>query len=122
MAGIGFDGKPQNDSKIAAKNVQCIHTSYIVGTVERNCHQDWLLGYCGMNQKAARDVESMVCFISKEFCMADPISSHSLCPHFYTSAFKNNFTVDNYYRCDSKRLLTNLPTNFKMGYMETRKK
>lgn len=32
------------DSKLAAQNVQCIHTSIDAGTSIYNCHQDWLMG------------------------------------------------------------------------------
>jgi hypothetical protein len=32
------------DAKKAAKNVQGIHTSIILGTMTRNCHQDFIMG------------------------------------------------------------------------------
>jgi hypothetical protein len=32
------------DSRDAAKNVQCIHTSAVLGTLACRCHQDWLMG------------------------------------------------------------------------------
>lgn len=48
--------------------------------------------------------------------------SHGLCPYFYNAAFTHNFyATDNVYRCPSRRIANNLPSHFKMGYMETRK-
>lgn len=33
-----------HDAKDAAKNVQCIHTSVLAGTISRDCHQNWIMG------------------------------------------------------------------------------
>lgn len=121
MAGPGFDYIYKKDPKGAAKNVQCIHTSNNAGTVERKCHQDWLMGHCGEYQDAGSDVEAVYCSIMRN-CKVEPMLSHSLCPFFYVSAFKNDFIVDNPYNCRSSRMAKNLPANFKMGFMETRKK
>lgn len=51
MAGPGFDHHTiQPDHRVAAQNVQCIHTSRDKGTRFYNCHQDWRLGNCGFAQ------------------------------------------------------------------------
>ena len=51
-AGPGFDNDNE-EPKLAGKNVQCIHTSIDLGTTSRKCHQDWLMGNCGISQPAA---------------------------------------------------------------------
>lgn len=121
MAGPGFDFIYKRDPKEAAKNVQCIHTSISAGTVERNCHQDWLMGNCGKYQDGADDLQAVYCQIMRS-CKSNPILSHSLCPYFYNSAFTNDFKVDNKSRCLSTRMARNLPDNFKMGFRETRRR
>ena len=93
---------------LAAKNVQCIHTSIRKGTTKRNCHQDWMMGQCGIKQDGAGP---------------SPKGNHGLCPHFYNSAFEHDFfAIENIYNCRSLRTAQNIPPYFKMGYMETRKK
>lgn len=37
----------------SAKFVQCIHTSSDKGTKIRSCHQNWIMGNCGLNQAAS---------------------------------------------------------------------
>ncbi|EDS42481.1 triacylglycerol lipase [Culex quinquefasciatus] len=53
-AGPGFDGPDTPlsilDPKLAARNVQCIHTS-LLGTTRRSCHQNWNMGNCGLRQR-----------------------------------------------------------------------
>lgn len=54
-AGPDFDNATTVDPKLAALDTQCIHTAAGgLGTVERRCHQDWLMGYCGISQVGAR--------------------------------------------------------------------
>lgn len=54
-AGPDFDNVTTADPKLAALDTQCIHTAAGgLGTVERRCHQDWLMGDCGISQVAAR--------------------------------------------------------------------
>ncbi|CRL02078.1 CLUMA_CG015386, isoform A [Clunio marinus] len=124
MAGPGFDYIYRRDPKEAAKNVQCIHTSDNAGTKIRNCHQNWLMGYCGISQPAGNDIEAILCelFQACEDRSPAPINNHSLCPHFYNSAFENNFIADNPFHCPSQRMAKNLPEDFKMGFMEKRKR
>ncbi|CAO1409365.1 unnamed protein product [Diamesa serratosioi] len=106
-AGPGFDRFVSINPMLAAKNVQCIHTSIRKGTTKRNCHQDWMMGQCGIKQDGAGP---------------SPKGNHGLCPHFYNSAFENNFfAIENIYNCRSLRTAQNIPPYFKMGYMETRK-
>lgn len=116
MAGPGFDGVYKRDPKLAAKNVQCIHTSWYAGTHDRNCHQDWLMGQCGRYQSAEDDAQDIYCVLFRQ-CKVEPINSHSMCPYLYNSAFKNSFVFDNRNKCSSDRMAKNLPKNFRMGYM-----
>lgn len=52
-----------------------------------------------------------------------PKGSHGLCPYFYNAAFKHEFVAwRNIYGCYSTRVALDYPENFRMGYMETRKK
>lgn len=120
MAGPGFDFFNKKDPKEAAKNVQCIHTS-LAGTQMRQCHQDWLMGYCGKAQPGGQGLQELYCDIFGN-CGYQPISSHSLCPYIYISAFENDFTVNNYHHCQFLRTSQNIPESFKMGYNEDRKK
>lgn len=121
MAGPGFDFIYKKDPKRAAKNVQCIHTSINLGTMERKCHQDWLMGHCGITQDAGHDVGAAICLVTRN-CPPAIITNHSLCPIFYNAAFKNDFKANTRMNCASNRMAKNLPADFKMGFMETRKK
>ncbi|XP_055538865.1 uncharacterized protein LOC129726179 [Wyeomyia smithii] len=110
IVGVTFDSAYSNppNHRLAAKNVQCIHTSKQYGTKYRSsCHQDWILGDCGYNQEAA------------------PLSSygsHGVCTLFYNSAFENDFLAEaNVNNCTMDQEADNFPDGFKMGYMETRK-
>lgn len=107
-AGPGFEYRSLGDVSLAANNVQCIHTSNTYGSTKRNCTQNWNMGVCGYAQVGA---------------MPFPKGSHGLCPYFYTAAFKHDFIAwKNIYGCYSTRAVTEHPENFKMGYMETRKR
>lgn len=104
----GFDRRQTAliDPEMAAKNVQCIHTSRDKGTLVRNCHQDWLMGNCGYEQEAAAE---------------PPFGSHGLCPYFYNSAFEHEFcAVPKPFTCVTNRLATDVPQRYRMGYMENR--
>lgn len=122
MAAPGFDRVVTTNPKKAAKNVQCIHTSEGIGTSERHCHQDWLLGICGTYQPAADEVKFVLCQLMKNCGNSTAMAHHTTCPYFYNSAFTNDFIANNYYECKSNRTAKNLPENFKMGFMETRRK
>lgn len=54
-AGPGFDVHPSNiEPRAVAIHSQCMHTdSSGYGTSDRCCHQDWILGDCGITQTAA---------------------------------------------------------------------
>lgn len=107
MAGPGFDSKKTTDHRLAAQNVQCVHTSRDKGTRYSLCHQNWKMGNCGQTQPAAS---------------APPFGSHGLCPYFYNLAFHHPFyAVPKPQQCRSKIAPTRIPKNFQMGYMETRK-
>lgn len=121
MAGIGFDWINPRNPQNAAKNVQCIHTSYFIGTERRECHQDWIMGKCGMCQPATNDIIALFCETIGG-CEDEKLFSHNICPYFYNIAFSHDFIADNYYNCTSARLAQDLPTNFKMGFMERRRK
>ena len=78
------------------------------------------MGICGKTQVASDHAKWRYC---QRFKTCDPLIyyDHGLCPHFYNSAFKNDFIAKNQYNCDSTSPANNLPENFKMGYMETRR-
>lgn len=121
MAGPGFDFIYKKDPKEAAQNVQCIHTS-LAGTQLRDCHQNWLMGYCGKAQAGGQDLKEIYCDTFGN-CGDQPINSHSLCPYFYISAFTNNFPVNNFYHCPIfQQSSTNDTKDLRMGYMEDRKR
>ena len=109
MAGPFFDKNPVLNSKAAAKNVQCIHTSSSKGTWARDCHQNWNMGFCGQQQLAA-DVD-------------DNPQSHGMCNVFYNAAFENNFYAEaEPTQCPSAGFqVPYWPSKFKMGYQEKRK-
>jgi hypothetical protein len=122
LAGPSFDFIYTKDPQKAAKNVQCIHTSYFFGTEQRKCHQDWIMGQCGLCQPATNDVFAFFCETIGKCDEDEKLFSHNICPYFYNIAFTHDFIADNYYNCTSTRFVKNLPLNFKMGYMETRRK
>jgi Lipase len=108
-AGPGFDGtmRELKAMSLAAKNVQCIHTSNTLGTRSRSCHQDWNMGHCGDYQVGA---------------MPSPKGHHGLCPYFYANAFDHPFYAVKRpdYCLQSSRVAPEYPEDFQMGYMETR--
>lgn len=112
-AGPGFDSNytytKQMNPMNSAQNVQCIHTSVDKGTSKRQCHQNWMLGYCGWFQTAAA---------------GPPMGSHGLCPHFYNSSFRNKFrAITKAYSCPiSTRAVpqTIIDMGYYMGYVENR--
>lgn len=107
MAGPGFDNKPTSDHRLAAQNVQCIHTSRDKGTRFSICHQNWKMGNCGQSQLAAS---------------RPPYGSHGLCPYFYNAAFRHPFyAVPKPQQCRSKIAAPRWPKQFQMGYVEDRK-
>ncbi|XP_037043896.1 uncharacterized protein LOC119079910 isoform X2 [Bradysia coprophila] len=109
MAGPPFDIRGPTDFTLSAQNVQCIHTnSGDKGTRHFTCHQNWRLGNCGFSQDAA---------------LPAPLGSHGLCPYMYVNAFENDFyAVEKPAACQSNHPARNWPTNFKMGYLEDRKR
>lgn len=107
MAGPGFDNKPTTDHRLAAQNVQCIHTSRDKGTRFSLCNQNWKMGNCGKSQAAASD---------------PPYGSHGLCPYFYNLAFRHPFyAIKKPQTCRSRIPASNWPKKFQMGYLEERK-
>lgn len=107
MAGPGFDNKPTSDHRLAAQNVQCIHTSRDKGTRYSLCNQNWKMGNCGNSQIAAG---------------RPPYGSHGLCPYFYNASFRHPFyAVPKPKQCRSKVAALRWPKRFRMGYLEDRK-
>lgn len=105
-AGPAFDGLRRTvDPKVAAKNVACINTSTDKGTSFYNCHQNFRMGKCGKTQPAAGPA---------------PLGNHGLCPYFYVSAFDHEFKAEANWRCPTDHPALNLPSDYRMGYMETR--
>lgn len=70
-------------------------------------------GYCGLSQPAA----NLLGIITGD---GEAESSHTLCNDFYINAFEHNFFANNAEKCPG--VTRNLPPNFRMGYMETRKR
>jgi hypothetical protein len=107
MAGPGFDftALAIHDPKLAAKNVQCIHTS-TMGTSIYTCSQSWLMGNCGKIQAATQPY---------------PMGSHGLCPYFYNAAFDHPFYAEARPENCAKNKKTVHPKNYRMGYMQTDK-
>ncbi|KXJ72242.1 hypothetical protein RP20_CCG018528 [Aedes albopictus] len=103
--GVRFDNDKRYfllDPKLAAKQVQCIHTSNNLGTQRRDCHVSWSMGICGREQSAAGPF---------------PKGSHGLCVHFYNSAFSHHFyAVPKPKNCKSNRFAATWPVGFRMGY------
>ncbi|XP_055603070.1 pancreatic triacylglycerol lipase-like [Uranotaenia lowii] len=101
----GFGDKVEfrwTDPKLAAKQVQCIHTSKRFGIAERNCHVNWNMGDCGVQQEGRQPF---------------PMGSHDLCPHFYNSAFEHDFLpIPKPKKCQSFREVEEWPEGFRMGY------
>jgi hypothetical protein len=111
------------DSKTAAKNVQCIHTSGFPGTILYRCHQDWLMGVCGVTQKAAEVVSWFLCTFGYRCTVNHEVEvSHDICNAMYIEAFEHEFIAQNQHNCSNVLDSRSLPRNFKMGYMETRRK
>ena len=79
------------------------------------------MGVCGILLIPEDYVAGTFCELTGT-CNYKPILSHMMCPHLYISAFKNNFTFDNRNNCKSDRMVKNLPADFKMGYMEKRRR
>ncbi|KAL9702401.1 hypothetical protein quinque_005919 [Culex quinquefasciatus] len=105
-AGPGFDSDGTFsvlNPRLAARNVQCIHTSAEFGTFRRDCHQNWMMGNCGRSQLAAGPF---------------PKGNHGLCPYFYNSAFRNEFRATaKRPECFSFRAAADWPPTFRMGYL-----
>ncbi|XP_055634469.1 hepatic triacylglycerol lipase-like [Toxorhynchites rutilus septentrionalis] len=104
-AGPGFDSDTRYsllDPKLAAKKVQCIHTSANYGSRRRDCHINWNMGVCGRDQPAAGPF---------------PKGSHGLCPYFYSSAFTHNFNpIPKPKSCSSHKYAHSWPRGLRMGY------
>lgn len=118
-AAPGFYPNPfyqsRGSPKLAAKNVQTIHTSINYGSLERDSHQDWLMGNCGADQPGAPYRKT---FIS----IGVEHDNHIMCPTFYVNAFENNFLAAPNDNCfNNGRDVSPVPTNFSMGYRQTNK-
>lgn len=105
--------------KLAAKNVQAIHTSTNLGTLERDSHQDWLMGNCGSDQPGAPYYVKVPLII---FSFGLVHNNHIMCPTFYVNAFDNNFPADPSPNCVSGgRDVSPVPSNYFMGYRQPNK-
>lgn len=108
-AGFLFDGLQEKSlgPSAAAENVQCIHSTATKDTIKTYCHQNWMMGNCGLSQPAAG---------------VRPKGDHGLCPHFYNSAFKNDFlAMENNNNCTTDNAVADWPEGYRMGYNEKRK-
>lgn len=117
----------RGSARLAAKNVQIIHTSVDEGTFERDGHQDWLMGDCGINQDAAppssnETRRSYFQLVAEQTPFYVPLlrENHSTCPWFYISAFDHVFAaVRN--RCCPRSARDAWPRDYRMGYMQPNK-
>lgn len=98
---LGFP--PNVDHKPDAYFVQCIFTdSAGLGTMERNCHQHWNMGHCGISQDASNIFEFNTW-------------GHFLCVQFYINSFNNSFkAIKKPTECTGDA--TPFPSDFKMGF------
>lgn len=79
-AGPDFDNATTADPKLAALDTQCIHTAAGgLGTVQRRCDQDWLMGDCGVSQVAARCTHVNDIFIVLLFRLFKILTYSALC-------------------------------------------
>lgn len=138
MANLGFDWIYYKNPKRAAKNVQCLFTTNFASSAFRSqCHQNWLMGLsanwiicailkqkflgdCGNRQPAALDAEYLLCVLTG--CGLFILGSHNLCNIYYTNAFEHDFLADNSRSCQGVSYPENMPPNFKMGFMESRRR
>lgn len=115
----------RGSARLAARNVQIIHTSVDEGTFERDGHQDWLMGDCGINQDSSPpniEARSYFQIVADQTPFYVPLlrENHSTCPWFYISAFDHVFpAVEN--RCCPRSQRDAWPTNYRMGYMQPNK-
>ncbi|XP_055589388.1 uncharacterized protein LOC129741665 [Uranotaenia lowii] len=103
-AGPGFDDNGTYSAAIlknSAKKVQCIYTGLMFSSLNRNCHVNWKMGFCGISQPASGAV----------------LSDHNICPYFYNSAFENRFpAMAKPLYCLSTKAAISWPQNFRMGF------
>jgi hypothetical protein len=125
MAGLGFDQQIETvDPKLAAQNVECIHTSYDAGTSERRCHQNWNMGCCGwlvVNLILIKIYPQNLTHFRRYQLGEEtyPRGSHGLCNYFFNVAFEKQFlAVPNLYGCYEVNPVKTWPDGFQMGYME----
>lgn len=79
-------------------------------------------GSCGVLQCASKPIQfvaSQVDFILKSMNID---ISHNLANTFYINAFDNKFVANNCYNCVGTVSASSLPTGFRMGYVENRRK
>lgn len=116
----------RGSARLAARNVQIIHTSVDEGTFERDGHQDWLMGDCGINQLASPPINhtrSLFQHAADQAPIYIPMTrdNHSTCPWFYISAFEHIFAaVEN--QCCPHSHRDAWPDNYRMGYMQPNKR
>ena len=126
-----FEGNLEFEIKgpayLAAKNVQCIHTSVLAGTTTRQCTQDWLLGNCGVSQPEALQTQgplfnnmlgNIISAVPLDYSLA--ILNHDACTLFYISSFENDFPAVNNTCCPQDR--SALPHHYFMGYKQRNKR
>lgn len=115
-AGPGFYPNPlyqaRGSPKLAARNVQTIHTSPEFGTLERDSHQDWLMGICGIDQPGAPYKKNILSTGLEH-------DNHMMCPIFYVNSFENKFRAVVNDNCGSDaRDVFPVPANYYMGYRQ----
>lgn len=112
---------------MAARNVQTIHTSVDYGTLERDSHQDWLMGDCGIDQPASPSGAVPLPFVFPQNIRLPVMldysrNNHIICPAFYINAFENKFLAVPNQRCGlGNKIADPIPEGFAMGYMQQNK-
>lgn len=108
---LGFPVTP--DCKLSGLWVRGIHTnSRQMGTTNRNCHEDWNMGICGLYQS---------CPGLTELAIIDT-QSHYLCVEYYVSALNNDFfAIPKPAYCTGGSADFSQFPQLKMGFRETRK-
>jgi hypothetical protein len=84
------------------------------------------MGNCGISQLAGTPETVVDSFLALGAIASDkePSSSHDFCNYFYISAFENDFIARNTNdsTCLGTMDISELPEDFKMGCMESRRK
>lgn len=121
------DMERRGPSRLAAKNVQIIHTSGDEGTLQRDGHQDWLMGDCGIVQPGSPVNPDYLSFFPFYHSDDQPVvyvpltlDNHLMCITLYASAFDHVFAAAEN-DCCPRSERDAWPIGYRMGYMQPNK-